>query len=489
MESLKSKVVLVVSNYEWMGMRPWFNPTASVPILTAILKPVCDFSVIDANGEKLTEIETQQRLKESEADLVLITALSSEYYKQYHLIAQMAKEVLPGCKVVMGGVYPTVSSDFVMRDENVDYAILGYAEERLERFLKLVESDNFEEIQKFEGVAYRNKEVKGGQIVVNPITTYIGDVAEMVKPDYSFVDYNLYLENVDDHVIANFVNSSRERHASIISSYGCPYNCVFCATRTISGRKVAYRKVEDVLEEIEYLIHTYHINVLTFLDDCLLADRLRAEKLFNEMIDREYNLEFRIMNVAAWHLDREILTLMKKAGCTRIGISIESGSDRVLHKIIRKPLKKEIIPEIVAICRELDILMRANFVIGFPGETWEEIRETFVFAEACDLDLINIHIATVLPETDLYKMAVEQKNLPEGFSFYEEQVNFGFCKGNITTDEFTPEELMVLRAYEWDRINFSTPERRKRACRVMEITEEELKEYRKQTRIHCGIHF
>ena len=133
--------------------------------------------------------------------------------------------------------------------------------------------------------------------------------------------------------------------------------------------------------------------------------------------------------------------------------------------------------------------MPADFIIGFPGETWEEIRETFRFAEDCDLDLCMFHIATVLPKTDLYYLAKEQHLLPEDFSFYNDNANFGFCKGNITTDEFTPEELLVLRAYEWDRINFSTPERRKRACRVMEITEEELTEHRRQTRRKLGIHF
>ena len=73
--------------------------------------------------------------------------------------------------------------------------------------------------------------------------------------------------------------------------------------------------------------------------------------------------------------------------------------------------------------------------------------------------------------------------------FFEDDINFGFGKGNITTEEFTPNELAVLRAYEWDRINFSTPEKRARACRILDITEEELKEYRKQTRRHCGIYF
>ena len=103
--------------------------------------------------------------------------------------------------------------------------------------------------------------------------------------------------------------------------------------------------------------------------------------------------------------------------------------------------------------------------------------------------MIDIHIATVLPKTDLYNLAVDAHSLPDNFTFFEDDINFGFGKGNITTDEFTPNELAVLRAYEWDRINFSTPERKARAMRVMNITEEELEEHRKQTRRHCGMYF
>ena len=133
--------------------------------------------------------------------------------------------------------------------------------------------------------------------------------------------------------------------------------------------------------------------------------------------------------------------------------------------------------------------MRANFVIGFPGETWDEIRESLRKAEELDLDLIDIHIATVLPKTQLYEIAENMHALPDNFSFFKDDVNFGFGKGNISTDEFTPNELAVLRAYEWDRINFSTLEKRKRACRILDISEEELKEYRKQTRRNLGIYF
>jgi len=81
-------------------------------------------------------------------------------------------------------------------------------------------------------------------------------------------------------------------------------------------------------------------------------------------------------------------------------------------------------------CREIGIDIGANFVIGFPGETWEEIRQTFRYAEACDFDVTHFHVATPFPDTDLYHMARDQKLLPEGFSF--ETSNFSVIPGDIS---------------------------------------------------------
>lgn len=127
-------------------------------------------------------------------------------------------------------------------------------------------------------------------------------------------------------------------------------------------------------------------------------------------------------------------------------------------------------------------------MIGIPGETWEEIRESLQFADDCDFDYISIHIATPLPKTDLYNEAVKTKTLKKDFSFFDDTHLSMMGVGYIETNEFTPGELEILRAYEWDRINFSTPDRRRRACEILEISESELKDFRKQTRLHCG-HF
>lgn len=478
------KVTLVVSNYAWFGKRPWRGMTTSVPIITAVLKDKVDFSVVDANVNDYSEENVREKLKEIAPEVVLITALSTEYHKTYHTVAKISKNVLPNVLVIMGGVYPTVCPEHVIEDGNVDIAMMGHAEGRLDQLLMLIETGDQDKIKKFEGIAYK----MDGSIVVNPLEHYIGDVFDMVKPDYSLIDVDKYLD-AERKSVANQNMEIKGRSATIISSYGCPYNCLFCATRTISGRKVAYRPADDVLEEIDFFVTKKHANAIFFADDCLLANRERAKFIFEEIIKRNYNIEIQIGTVAAWHLDKEILELMKKAGLTKLGISVESGNERVLHKIIRKPLKIEILPGIISMCRELDILLRANFVIGFPGETWEEIRDSLRVAEELDFDLIDIHIATILPKTDLYELAKSTHSISEDFSFFSDDINFGFGKGNITTDEFTPEELQVLRAYEWDRINFSTPQKRKRACRIMNISEEELKEHRKQTRQHCGIYF
>jgi radical SAM superfamily enzyme YgiQ (UPF0313 family) len=201
--------------------------------------------------------------------------------------------------------------------------------------------------------------------VINPVTDYIGDVDKMVSPDYSKIDLSPYVEH------GFRVAKMARREVPIITSYGCIHNCLFCATRTISGKKIAYREVEDVIEEMRYMKQKYDVNAIMFLDDNILADEERAKKLFNRMIEEKFNFKFRLMSTAAWHLKEDILDLMVKAGCYSLTISIESGCNRVLHQIIRKPLKKEIVHGVIKMCQDRGIFVMANIVIGFPGETWK----------------------------------------------------------------------------------------------------------------------
>jgi anaerobic magnesium-protoporphyrin IX monomethyl ester cyclase len=391
----------------------------------------------------------------------------------------MAKTVRPDVITILGGVYPTVLGEEAIKDPNIDYIFLGHAEGRICEFLHLALAHNENKLKELPGIGFRGEH---GVVVINPVENSISGVKRLEKPDYSLIDVIGYLNQPSK----DYQFNSGRPSAPIISSYGCPYNCLFCASRTISGRGTAFRPENDVLEEIELLKTRYGVENLIFIDDCLLASRPRIESILNAFIERNYNLTWKAATVSAWHLDDKLLDLM--SGCVQITISVESGSQRVLNKIMRKPLKLKIIPGIVKKCKEIGIDVGANFVIGLPGETWEELRQTFRFAEKCNFNLCHFHIATPLPKTDMYEIAKKQNLLPSDFSFFDPNF-FGYSRGYITTDEFTPFELMILRAYEWDRINFNTPKKVEKAAEMMRLTINELNYHRKQTRLKCGIHF
>ena len=477
------RVLLFVPNTRWFVQRPWGALQYSLLILTAILKKECRLDILDANINNYSEDESLAKLKDKCPDIVLVPSLSIEYHRQYHKAIAIAKQSNPAVITVLGGVYPTVMENEALSDPNIDYVFLGHAEERLVPFLELLSANDKSGLMKFPGIGFVQKD--SGDTVINPVVSYIGDVKEQVQPDYSLVEAEKYFaQEAKDYTV-----SFMETTANIITSYACPNKCVFCASRTISGRKVAYRPLEHVFAEIDYLKNNHNISHFVFLDDALMSDRKRSMEFLQRLINENYQIKWKVANVAAWDLNDELLTLMKQAGCAQILVSVESGTQRVLREIIHKPLRLEIVEPIVKKCKELGIVINANFVVGFPGETWDEIRETFAFAEKMDFDLALFFIATLLPKTELYQIARDNKLIPDDFSFFNPKyLGFG-AQAVISTDQFSPQELMILRAFEWDRINFNTPEKRARVARIMNISLEELEEYRKMARKNCGLHY
>jgi radical SAM superfamily enzyme YgiQ (UPF0313 family) len=169
---------------------------------------------------------------------------------------------------------------------------------------------------------------------------------------------------------------------------------------------------------------------------------------------------------------------MKESGCVGMNVAIESGNERVLKEIVRKPIKNlQEIPAIIEKVKNKGIYCIANFIIGFPSETWDEIRETLAFAEHCGADYVKIYAAVPLYKTKLYYLAKER-----GLLLCNDAVpKVDWRYGQIKSDEWTAKDISILRAYEWDRINFS-PNRIKRLMEISGATEEELKLTRKKTR-------
>lgn len=292
-------------------------------------------------------------------------------------------------------------------------------------------------------------------------------------PAYHLIDYSQYAMRAERKSLDG---PAAYPYARILTSRGCPYNCCFCQVNKIVGRKFRPRSAENILSEVDWLVNTYGIRSLIFDDDNLLTDRERAIKIFKGL--KKYKIPWKMIATAAFLLDDELIEQMHESGCVYVDIAIESGTERILHDVIQKPLKLEKAVEVVAKLKQEDIYVAANFIIGFPGETWDEIRQTIKFAEDLNADYVKLFNAVPLPGTRLYQMAKEQNVLVEEF----DAENINWRNGMIETDEFSAKDTSILRAYEWDRINFSTYEKRKRTADMMGISLQQLEEIRKNTR-------
>lgn len=149
----------------------------------------------------------------------------------------------------------------------------------------------------------------------------------------------------------------------------------------------------------------------------------------------------------------------------------------MLKEIINKPIDLNRVPEKIEKIKGHGLYCLANFIIGFPGESWEEIRETIKYAENCGADYVRFFIAVPLQKTRLWDMAKSQNVLLDPDV---QKVDWG--RNRITSDQWTSKDLNLIRTYEWDRINFSTPEKLQRVAELWNISIEEMNEIRKITR-------
>lgn len=466
------KLALIVPNFRWQEaddrMR-WHVTPYNLCLLAATVRDMCTVQIIDANTENLSVQALEQLLLQGEFSVVGITVMMDQFATAGHIAAQAARKSLPHSVIVMGGVYPTVNPDTVIQDPHVNFAFQGEGEEGLRQLLLHIwEGAPLPQ----RGLAWKDAQ---GIDHIQEKSPFIKDLNALPLPAYDLVDYAKYTlsasrKSVDSPCCFPF--------ARIQTSRGCPQGCCFCQVKTISGNRFRPRSPEKILAEIEFLKNTYGVRSLLFDDDNIITQRSRAVALFQGMIDRGLAMPWKAIAMAVFKLDEELLSLMAASGCTYIDIAIESGSPRVLKEVIKKPVNLDYAKQMVAIAQAKGIYVAANFIVGFPTETWDEIRQTIRYAEELDMDYAKIFTAIPLRHTRLWEMCEQHNAFRPDFSME----TLSWNAGQLVSPHFFSNELTLLRAYEWDRINFSSPEKRSKTAKIMNISLHELEEIRCATR-------
>jgi radical SAM superfamily enzyme YgiQ (UPF0313 family) len=202
------------------------------------------------------------------------------------------------------------------------------------------------------------------------------------------------------------------RSPAIFSLLNCLESTRFC------GNRYRFRSPGNVLDEIGELISRWGIDELQFEDDNFSADRERAKAILQGIMDRGYKIKFNFPNgVALWTLDEEMVDLMIAAGCYEMTLAFESGCQEVLSRIVKKPLHLEKARKITKYIHSRKLRTNAFYIFGFPGETLEQMRETFRFANEMKTDTAYFFVANPLPGTEMFERARDMGLLRGDFNF------------------------------------------------------------------------
>lgn len=316
----------------------------------------------------------------------------------------LIKALVPECMTILGGSLATSMPNILNELKNLDYGVYGEAEFTFAEILKKIESGKV--LENTEGLIWREgSEVK----FLKP--KLIMNIDDIPMPARHLLKMEIYRPSP--------ANYRRLPATTIMTSRGCPYQCIFCS-KAVEGNVFRAHSAKRVVDEIESLVNDYRIKDIQIFDDTFTCVQKRTEEICKGIIERNLDVGWNCMTRAD-NVDLELLKLMKKAGCYEVGFGIESGSERVL-KFIGKGLTKEQIREGVEEAKEAGLDVRGFFMIGFPTETKEEILETIEFAKELDVDVAQFMVATPLPGTKMWGIAKEKGVVNESdcssFTFY-----------------------------------------------------------------------
>ena len=471
----KQKILFLMPNFNWIDedvnalwdLIPW-----NLCLLAAAVEELSsEVKIIDAYKNKLSEKELAKQVRDYNPDIVGITVLMDQYAKAGHITAKLVKNISNKIVTVLGGVYATANPKRAAKDENIDFVVVGEGEFVFPQLVGYLSGacDLPER-----GICFKKNGTN--EFDDRGHSAFIKNLDTLPKPAYHLIDFPSYAAQTNNRKSVD--QPGAYPYARIVTSRGCPEKCSFCQVPSLQGSYFRARTPDHVCDEIEWLKKDYGIKSLIFDDDNLYTNPKRSKMMFKRMIERNLTMPWTSIATAVFRLDEELIDLMVESGCRYIDIAIESGTERVTRDIVLKPLDFEHAKKMVRYAQKKGIFVAANFIIGFPTETWEEIRETIKFAEEIQVDYAKIFIAIPLRNTEMYDLAEKTNSLIMDPLEAETMWTVG---GVISSEHWSADDLTILRSYEWDRINFTNPKKLKKIADRMGISINELNDIRRRT--------
>ncbi len=365
---------------------------------------------------------------------VLGISVLSVHYEKALAAAKIAKDVDPQIIIVFGGAHPTAVPLDCASHREIDFILTGEGEKSFPQLVEALQHDM--DVSEIPGIVYR----VGDDFHIQERKEFISSLDLLPLPARDLLPMHKYLHKAPTLPLPY-------PSTSIVPSRGCFGNCRFCqpTLRGLFGRKMRYRSPRNVVDEVFQLKDQYRIRGLFFADDEPTWNKDWMMAFSQEMIERKVNVRW-ICPSRVDTIDLDMLKMMRRAGCIQVGFGVETGSQRVMN-YYRKGTRIEQVINAFDLCRQAGIIARANFMIGAPEETTEDVEETIQLLKSIKPDLIVTSVTTPIVGTDLFHHAkvtglLRKASLSDYDRFY-----IGTMKRILSDDEIREAIQEIVAAY------------------------------------------
>lgn len=382
-----------------------------IAYLAASLRQTAAVQVFDMSVDR----DLPKVLNEHDPDFIGISASSADYSLLPGLVHQF-RIACPKALLVAGGPHPTAMPEQVLSC-GFDFVIRGEGERAIADLVKTC-PDKASHLLTVRGLSYFPTGPEG-PVHHSPVS-YEPDLDSLPMPAIDLFDIHKYDQ------------------FPLLSTRGCPFECMFCATRSVWGRTPRFHSVERVMREVRRAVETYGFRKLVFVDDTFVLDHDRVRRLCDALDDYDHSVTWS----ANARVDTITPTLAKRmygAGCRVLSFGVESGSD-LIQQQVKKRLDLQGAKNTLLACRESGIRIKTGWVIGLPGSKTEQLKSLDLMLELMP-DEISIHHFIPIPGTAYwdepwkYGISFDKDRLLRDFSIDALPQDIGVSLDYLSHDE------------------------------------------------------
>lgn len=344
----------------------------------------------DGNVDNMTLDDYIKEIQEFETDILIVNIALPSLENDF-LFCDEAKKLRPNMKII--GVGPCFEQDEILNMQNsIELGIICNPEVVTDELL--MQNKPLEIIK---NLVWKNE---SGEWIHNEKDVDNLDLSTLPLPARELVDNTKYIRP-----------DSGEPQALIRVEKGCPFGCFFCTAANVSGQKVHYRNIDNVIEEIKDCYYNYNIRQYILFADIFTFNKKWVTELCNKIIKLNIDITW-LVNSRVDTVDGETLKLMKKAGCEYICFGVESGSDEILLKMGKKITTKQI-KKTHKLAKKAKLKTIAHCIVGLPWETEKTAKETRDFLKKLNPNCACFYIATPFQNTPFFEYAKEHNLIKE----------------------------------------------------------------------------